>query len=326
MPYESLLEYRDDRLHTFEVDAPGQGHEESRGQGSADKPGGGGSTGPSVVPSTLTLAELVERLCTPQYAPTIVDSPNLCDRDHKLLFRVPVNGTASLTPPDAPPGDSEDSMPASSPQEKYQWVDYDHMDAVVHRVIRRQLELETCTPLMYKHIRGYFLQVHAEQERLYARNIHLLLQKPQSYFGIAERFLSPSQWYDVKKAFRHIKSHELPMDRMHAYVEAIRMITVICHLEHLPNPLPAGVGVGAGDREGHGHGEAIIGADDFFPILLYVVIHCKIVNMLALNAEFQALCGHYWKISEFGYYITTLDAAVSHILEFKPEEEGREVL
>ena len=68
--------------------------------------------------------------------------------------------------------------------------------------------------------------------------------------------------------------------------------------------------------------QVAIGADDFLPILIYVIVHSKPVHLLALNAEFQLFCGRDSLISETGYYLTAFNAAVLHLLNFDLDDES----
>lgn len=205
-------------------------------------------------------------------------------------------------------------------------LDYDSIELFAQNAIRRQLEIEVCTPNVCKKFRSYLENYYAEQEALLENKMESLKFMPQSYFGISPDLESPSLWYDVKKSLRLIKTYSIPYDRILAYLRSIKLITLVCHLEQggskpdasLKSNMDANTISTSSNSEQHvSNTVTVIGADDFLPILIYILIHCKVRNLCSLNAELQVLCPMNLKYSEAGYYLTAFDAALRHILDMK---------
>jgi hypothetical protein len=56
-----------------------------------------------------------------------------------------------------------------------------------------------------------------------------------------------------------------------------------------------------------------LGADEFLPIFIYILIKSKISNLLSLYNEISYLCDPDKVISETGYYLATLEASIEHL-------------
>jgi hypothetical protein len=95
---------------------------------------------------------------------------------------------------------------------------------------------------------------------------------------------------------RDIRSHTLPHDRLQALVAAAKEIPDLFISEHVGTDKP-------------------LGADEFLPIFIYVLVRAEIPDLLALNEELQALCDPDKRLSETGYYLATLEASIQHLVE-----------
>ena len=317
---------------------------------------------------------------TPNIVNYMTGSSTLRHSDCKPLVRFPVVASEDVesvqhsgtnVSADASKCDMSPGTPQSDALCGHVDLDYDRLEGYIQHAIRRQLELEICSPMVCKNYRGLLHQQCVVNEKRLQEKIAMLDGKSQEYFGITAQLASPSNWYDVKKAFRAITSCAMTFDRIVAFIKAIKIITVVSHLEHR-SIYSAGSGYSSRNRsrttsnfsepgqDGGASGASatittgddvecgkptqstdtdvrnrstsigslgnckntIIGADDFLPILIYVIVHCKVVNILALNAEFQALCAYNLRASEYGYYLTAFDAALSYLLEFDVEFYG----
>ena len=58
-----------------------------------------------------------------------------------------------------------------------------------------------------------------------------------------------------------------------------------------------------------------LGADDFLPIFIYVLVNADIPNLSYLQKVLCTLCDPDKRLSETGYYVATFEAAVQHILD-----------
>jgi len=66
-----------------------------------------------------------------------------------------------------------------------------------------------------------------------------------------------------------------------------------------------------------------IGADDFLPIFIYVLVKARINQIVYLNQELQSLCDPDKKLGEIGYYLATLDASIQHLQELDVNGETK---
>ncbi|KAJ8604063.1 hypothetical protein CTAYLR_001750 [Chrysophaeum taylorii] len=172
----------------------------------------------------------------------------------------------------------------------------DDLASLMSAAVRRQIETDVFVPLMDK--------LHA----LLERDVHHLdatLQykcraarsRPQSFFGIPLHQISPSSWESAIYQLANIASYTLPCDKLDALLAAAKEIPNLYIAEH-PGT------------------NAHLGADDFLPIFIYVLINANI-PLLYLKIILCALCDPDKKLSETGYYLATFEAAVQHISELE---------
>jgi hypothetical protein len=133
-------------------------------------------------------------------------------------------------------------------------------------------------------------------EATLTKKMKQLLLQPQSYFGIILKNISPSSWEKVVFMLKDIRSHTLPHDRLQALVAAAKEIPDLFIAEHQGTDKP-------------------LGADEFLPIFIYILVRAEIPDLLALNEELQALCDPDKRLSETGYYLATLEASIQHLVE-----------
>jgi hypothetical protein len=58
-----------------------------------------------------------------------------------------------------------------------------------------------------------------------------------------------------------------------------------------------------------------LGADEFLPIFIYVLVQAELEHVCVLKEILGALCEPRQRLSETGYYTATFAAAVEHIKE-----------
>ena len=63
----------------------------------------------------------------------------------------------------------------------------------------------------------------------------------------------------------------------------------------------------------HPESHIYLGADDFLPIFVYVLVSAALPNMLALHEEMLTFVSPERKMGEAGYYLATFEAAISHL-------------
>lgn len=136
------------------------------------------------------------------------------------------------------------------------------------------------------------------------RKCNILKHKPQSFFGIAVEHMSPSSWEPAVSAFSRVSSvYSIPVDKLDALVVAAKLIPELHEKEH---PRTSG---GEGKQNS-------LGADDMLPIFIYCIVMSDIpfANMQSLVHELDNICDPQNRYSEVGYFVTTFQASIQHIL------------
>lgn len=163
----------------------------------------------------------------------------------------------------------------------------DDLDTLVSNAVRRQIETEIFVPLMDK--------LHAllakEDDDEFDSNLHLKCRaarsRPQSAFGIPLNHISPSSWESAIYQLSNIGSYTLPCDKLDALLAAAKEIPSLYVSEH-PGT------------------SSHLGADDFLPIFIYVLVNSDIPNLAYLQKVLCTLCDPDKKLSETGYYVSSL--------------------
>ena len=172
--------------------------------------------------------------------------------------------------------------------------------------IRRQLEVEVYPPCVLR-LSNLLCKVFHSSEQELQRKINLIYDQPQQFFGIPVKHTSPSNWSKVVNLLGAIRMKTLPFDRLELLLKVAKAIPLVFTEEHPGS-------------------EKLLGADEFLPIFIYVLVKSKIVDLLALNEELQAFCDPDKKLSETGYYMATLEASIQHILDADIDNGLGEVL
>ncbi len=172
--------------------------------------------------------------------------------------------------------------------------------------IRRQLEVEIYAPCILRLSNLLYKVFHSNEQEL-QRKINLIYDQPQQFFGIPMKHTSPSNWNKVVNLLGTIRMKTLPYDRLELLLKVAKEIPLLFIEEHPGS-------------------EKLLGADEFLPIFIYVLVKSKIMDLLALNEELQSFCDPDKKLSETGYYMATLEASIQHILDADIDNGLGEVL
>ena len=112
---------------------------------------------------------------------------------------------------------------------------------------------------------------------------------PQSFTGIPVDHISPSSWESAVFGLAAIAdAHALPCDKLGALLAAAKEIPALYVREH-PHCVSA-----------RGVVEKHLGADDFLPIFIYVLVNADIHELACLNCVLTALCDPDKRLSETG--------------------------
>eukprot|EP01035_Chromulina_nebulosa_P018930 gene18930-24737_t len=172
----------------------------------------------------------------------------------------------------------------------------DEMRIITRSAIRKQVEIEVYIPAAARITKVLELSFGRLEQQL-NHKINFLKNFPQVFFGIPKNQISPSNWDDVVTSLRGLRSKTLPHDRLESLLDISKDIPKLFQKEHPDSDKP-------------------LGADEFLPIFIYIVVHSQINDLIALNEELQALCDPDKKLSETGYYLATFEASIQHIIEF----------
>ncbi len=174
-------------------------------------------------------------------------------------------------------------------------VNQDELRSVIRSAMRKQVEIDIylgCVGRM-----AYIMHETLKSvSETFSSKIAKLLPYPQSYYGIPIQHISPSSWGTVVSSFRAVANHTLPFDKIEGILQVSKSLLVLFQVEHADAEKP-------------------IGADELLPIFIYIVVQSQLPNLVVINHELQALCDQDKVMSETGYYLATLQASISHILD-----------
>jgi hypothetical protein len=170
----------------------------------------------------------------------------------------------------------------------------DEIESIIRSAIRKQVEIEVYIGCLGRV--SYILQrTHNMKEEQLQKKLSQLYAFPQTYYDIPTQHISSSSWAPIVSAFQELRHHMLPCDKIQHLLELSKAIPALHRLEH-PELQQA------------------LGADDLFPIFIYVVVQSRLPGIWAMNQELQQLCDPDRAFSEAGYYLATLEACLSHLL------------
>lgn len=170
---------------------------------------------------------------------------------------------------------------------------------VVKEALRKQVEVEVYLPCAGR-VNEVMNEAFYGWELPLQQQVAALRGLPQSFFGITVEFISPSSWESAVDLLRSIRSHSLPHDRLAHLIEVCKAIPTIFSIEHP-------------------HSQTYLGADDFLPIFIYVLVGASLPHMLSLHEEMLTFVDPDRRMGEAGYYLATFEAAISHIKDVDPQ-------
>ncbi|XP_076463753.1 uncharacterized protein LOC143295940 isoform X2 [Babylonia areolata] len=185
----------------------------------------------------------------------------------------------------------------------------------IDALIETTLHMCVLRPLKH-HIYRLFVEFHGRNNslELMSRNIKYARTKTAEEIGIKPGLIPPQSG---------------DMERIKHYLD--KMQRAYSPLKKLENLLSATSAIYAcvkvqGKQQKHhvpSRGPASLGADDFLPLLIYVLVHCGLVS-----AEIEA--DYMWGLlhpsvltGEGGYYLTTLSSAVLILKNFQEAHESK---
>jgi hypothetical protein len=183
----------------------------------------------------------------------------------------------------------------------------DIIETISRIAIRRQIEKEVYIPCSIS-LHDIMQKTFQSQEQEFIAKCHRLLSQPQSFYGIPTHSISPSSWEEVVNSLSRLQNQYIPSDKLQLLVTSAKLIPVIYAKEHMS----AGTGTGTGTSGA----SKSLGADDLLPIFIYCLVMSRLSHhLLIISQELDSLCDNEDRVSETGYYLATLQAAIFHIME-----------
>ena len=172
----------------------------------------------------------------------------------------------------------------------------DELRLITRIAIRKHIELLLYIPTMTR--MNNILQITLEKtENILQKKILILKSHKQQFFGIHLNHISMSNWDDIITKFNHIPLKSIPYDRIEMLLNISKDIPILFQKEH-PDMLTP------------------LGADEFLPIFIYILIQSNLTNILLMNLELQNFIDNELKFGEIGYYLATFEASIQHIYDF----------
>mmetsp|Transcript_11470 Transcript_11470/g.14308 ORF Transcript_11470/g.14308 Transcript_11470/m.14308 type:complete len:216 (+) Transcript_11470:222-869(+) len=169
----------------------------------------------------------------------------------------------------------------------------DELNTTLSAAVRRQIETDIYVPLMEKVHDLLSTDIESEEFALQRKCIRAR-SRPQTFYGIPIQHISPSSWESAIYQLANIGAYTLPCDKLDALLAAAKEIPALYRVEH-PGT------------------DTHLGADDFLPIFIYVLVNAKVPDLLHLQHVLCTLCDPDKRLSETGYYLSSFEAAVSYI-------------
>eukprot|EP00003_Mantamonas_plastica_P011727 TRINITY_DN2155_c0_g1_i3.p1 TRINITY_DN2155_c0_g1~~TRINITY_DN2155_c0_g1_i3.p1 ORF type:complete len:568 (+),score=195.37 TRINITY_DN2155_c0_g1_i3:1286-2989(+) len=151
-------------------------------------------------------------------------------------------------------------------------------------------------------LKAILAKTTAEGDKTLSNAIAKIKHQNQEFFGIQESLLSSSNWASAIYELGDINNHALPNDKIHTIVSASKAIYDLASLESES-------------------GYAILGADDFLPIFIYVLVNSDIERPELTSEYMMHLCDPNTLQGECGYYLTTFMSALHFIKSLAEEND-----
>ncbi len=181
----------------------------------------------------------------------------------------------------------------------------DDQKTLFRQILRRQVEIEVYMACSQR-VNNCMQEAFSEWEMALQRQMLALETLPQTFFGIPVEMISPSSWDEAVHKLKGIRDPSLPHDRLAHLIEVCKLIPSLHAQEHAKE----------------GGCSVFFGADVFLPIFIYVLVRARPPHLLTLHEEMLVYVDPERKMGEGGYYLASLEAAISHVREVDPSSGG----
>ncbi|CBJ25693.1 conserved unknown protein [Ectocarpus siliculosus] len=170
--------------------------------------------------------------------------------------------------------------------------------------VRRQVEAEVFVPVMGRIYKKLTEGATARLEKAVVLGVEEARGKPQTYHGVPTSNISPSGWSSSMRLLQTVGLFTLPCDKLDALMAVAHDIPALHRVEH------------------PGDNASSLGADDFLPIFIYVLVNSRVENLAAQSVILETLCDPKKMMGEAGFCVATFSAALQH-LSRQAEERSR---
>eukprot|EP00771_Trimastix_marina_P001983 gnl/Trimastix_PCT/3093.p1 GENE.gnl/Trimastix_PCT/3093~~gnl/Trimastix_PCT/3093.p1 ORF type:complete len:925 (+),score=220.52 gnl/Trimastix_PCT/3093:28-2802(+) len=168
----------------------------------------------------------------------------------------------------------------------------------MNRLVERALHNAIIAPLASRLLRSAASSC-VEEEAALAANLERLASRPQSFFGINEKHVSPTHFQTAVEALRDMEQTLLPSEMLSALIHSAEEIHRIIGAEH-PDKAQ------------------LLAADDFVPIHQFVIVRAHIRSPLARSYLMQSLCDPDRIGGKRGYFLTCFAASLEYLKGLRP--------
>ncbi|VVC35873.1 Hypothetical protein CINCED_3A000453 [Cinara cedri] len=173
------------------------------------------------------------------------------------------------------------------------------LEGVMNRLVLRELREHVYSLLVDEYVNNGSIPSMVD-------NIHYAKSKSIQDFAVRENLIPPSE-NDLKKiseCFKRLQDAFLPLEKLEHLLSAIALI------------------FNAVKMQNRNAGDSCLGADDFLPLLVWVLVQCNVLTA-ELEAEYMWGLLHPSLIpGEGGYYLTALCGAVHVLKSYKSSMEA----
>lgn len=226
----------------------------------------------------------------------------------------------SVTPPSSTLTYSESTINNNQPDEIIlESIDgirlrNDIIESLSRIAIRRQIEKEVYIPCSF-YLHNVIKQSFQPEEKEFILKCSRLYSQPQTFYGIPPRNLSPSSWEDVVNSLSRLRNQYIPFDKLQILVSSAKLIPITYSKEHQVSTTTSGSDEIDSNNSNTSTSSKSLGADDLLPIFIYCLVRSRLSSiLLIISQELDTLCDTDDRVSEIGYYLATLQAAVYHIM------------
>ncbi|KAH9519626.1 hypothetical protein Btru_003185 [Bulinus truncatus] len=175
----------------------------------------------------------------------------------------------------------------------------------IDAIIEQALHVCVLKPLKF-HIYCLFVEKYSKNSALeqLSKNIKYARTKSAQDIGVKPSLKLPdsSDMEDIRKYLDRMQKSYSPLQKLQNLLKATSRIYMCVQGRH--HQLPS-------------RGPSSLGADDFLPMLIYVIVHCGLVSA-EIEADFMwGLLQPSLLTGEGGYYLTTLSSAVLILKNFQ---------